>query len=208
MNPLHRSRIIGTAVAMLVVTAAASWPMAARASTRELIVATPSHVALTAPAPGASQTWDMKVTSTTDSPTSLNLEVTGASERLFTGTHPLRLTITDPAGHRVLDTVDIPDVLGARIALPDLPAGASRRMVGTVTLPLAAGNRYEGADGSLRLRFRAQANEAPADSTGPGIALPDTGAPAFLAAAAALAIVTLTAGFVLVVSSKKKENHA
>lgn len=128
----------------------------------DLIDATPARVAIEAPAPGHSQEWQMSVVSVTDSAVPLQVRVEGAADRLFSGDHPLLLRIAEPGG-RVLVEGPVADVLGRTVPLDPLPAGATYTLVGSVTLPAEAGNDYQGADGSLTVRFTATADSVADD---------------------------------------------
>lgn len=195
------------AVAATCVACAAALTAAAPASAEHgaLIDATPAEVVLDAPAPGESRTWAMSVTSTTDRTVALDLEITGQSDRLFGGEHPLQITISDPTGRPVLTQTDVAEVIDSSLELTDLSPGASRQLVGTVTLPSAAGNEYQGAGAALRLRFRAETDEVA--KTPSLLALARTG-PAFLVAAGVLAVLSVASGLTLMRYSRKTETHA
>lgn len=142
-------------------------PAAVAAPSADLIEATPAQVRVRTPAPGHAEEWRMSVVSRTDGPVALALRVDGASDGLFTGAHPLELRLAEPGG-RVLLEAPVADVLGGRVPLDDLPAGAAYELVGTVTLPEDAGNEYQRASGALTVRFTATADD-PAPGPGSGV---------------------------------------
>lgn len=195
--------ILLTALFMALVQAAG-----ASATPADLIESTPTSVAIDAPAPGETQSWDMSVRNVVDSPLPLGLEISGQSDVLFSGPTPLELTVKTSDGATVVERVPVSQVLGKSLTLPQLQTGKSYDLVGTVTLPKAADNSYQGANGTLKFRF-VTSLEGPAvkpatPAAGPGLA--QTGlnnlVPVLMAA-----VVLLVIGLVLVVARRKNSAH-
>lgn len=193
--------ILLTAVFMALVQAGG-----ASATPADLIESTPTSVAIDAPAPGETQSWNMSVRNVVDSPLPLGLEISGQSDVLFSGPTPIELTVKTPDGATVVERVPIGEVLGRSLALPELQGGASYNLIGTVTLPRAAGNAYQGAGGILKFRFISTADRpgvVPIDqvpdkpAAGPGLAY--TGLNNLLPVVATAAVLlAVGAGFLLI----------
>ncbi|HEY0187620.1 MAG TPA: hypothetical protein VGC67_09050 [Cellulomonas sp.] len=177
MNAAHHLRVAaGAVVAVLALLLPAS---AAAADDSDLIVVAPAAVELVAPAPGHSTSWVVTVSRTAGaagSPLALWLSVTGADGPLLHGDHPLHLTVTESDGTVVLDTSEVASVLGQHIPLADLDGSTS--LTATASLPAAAGNEYQGADGAVRLTVTAEApvgsevHAVPDEGTASGVTSP------------------------------------
>lgn len=180
----------------------------ALATTTDLIDSTPTSVAIDAPAPGESQKWNMSVRNVAGSSVPLGLEITGQSDVLFSGPAPLELTVRTIDGATVVERAPVQDVLGRSLRLPELAAGASYNLVGTVTLPREADNTYQGASGSLKFRFVTSIDRPDlrpqAPVAGPDLAYTGLGNLMPLAGAAAL---LLAIGFGLILVRRKKSVH-
>lgn len=179
----------------------------ASAVTSDLINATPTAVAIDAPAPGETLTWKMSVTNSVDAPLPLGLEITGASDVLFSGATPMELSVKTLDGATVVERVPVGKVLGQSLQLPELQVGKSYDLVGAVTLPREAGNSYQGASGNLKFRFVTSLDKpgvSPAPVTGPNLA--NTGMNNLLPVAiAAIALLVIGIGFVVI--RRKSSSH-
>lgn len=183
--------------------------VAASAVTSDLINSTPASVAVDAPAPGEVQTWKMSVSNSLDAPLPLGLEITGASDVLFSGATPMELSVRTLDGATVVERVPVGKVLGRSLQLPELQAGKTYDFVGALTLPREAGNSYQGASGNLKFRFvtsldKPEVNLAP-PITGPNLA--NTGMNNLLPVViVAVALLVIGLGFVVV--RRKSSSHA
>lgn len=177
---------------------------AATASAADLIDPGSTTVSLEAPAPGESQAFDLSVTSLTETAVPLEITVLDLSGRLTDGPAPVELELVDDQGASVLPATSAAALPGTTLDLPDLAPGSTYHLTGVLTLPRAAGDEYQGADGELVLRFQVPTDRA-ADSDprgleraaavrpqepGPLPGLASTGAQVW-AAAAALVLVLL-----------------
>lgn len=204
MIALHSGRALVIIVAAVFLTLVQA--VGASAAPADLIESTPTSVAIDAPAPGESQSWNMSVRNVVDSPLPLGLEISGQSDVLFSGPTPVELSVKTSDGATVVERVAIGEVLGRSLALPELKGGASYNLIGTVTLPREAGNSYQGAGGTLKFRFVSSVDRpsvAPIDpvqntpAAGPGLAY--TGLNNLLpVAAAAAALLAVGAGLLLI----------
>lgn len=183
------STVLGTALLLIPATSASAEPA-------DLVEADPVAVSIQAPAPGETQTFDLTVRSVTDTAVPLVLTVAGTSGGLLSGPTPVEITLTDDAGDPVLEPTPADVLLGSTLDLPELAAGAGYHLTGSVTLPLAAGDEYQGADGQVVFQIQA-ATDSPTTgtaSTTPGAATPSrlatTGATVAGAVAALAALVT------------------
>lgn len=180
----------------------------ASAVTSDLINATPTSVAIDAPAPGETQTWKMSVSNSVDSALPLGLEITGASNVLFSGATPMELSIKAADGVTVVERVPVGKVLGQSLQLPELQVGKTYDLVGSVTLPREAGNSYQGASGNLKFRFVTSLDKPAVTPVSPisGPNLANTGMNNLLPVGiAAVALLVLGLGFVLV--RRKDSSH-
>lgn len=199
-----RALVAVCAAAFLVLSQA----VGASATTTDLINAASTTIAIEAPAPGESQSWNMSVNNAVDSPLPLGLEITGQSAVLFSGPAPMELTVKTPDGVTVVERVPVSQVLGKSLTLPELQSGKSYDLVGTVTLPRAADNSYQGANGTLKFRFvtslEQPAVKPTAPATGPGLA--QTGLNNLFPVLTAAAVL-LVLGLGLVVARRKSSTH-
>jgi len=200
--------ILFTAVFLALVQAAG-----ASAAPADLIESTPTSVAIDAPAPGETQSWNMSVRNVVDSPLPVGLEISGQSDVLFSGPTPIELTVKTSDGATVVERVPIGEVLGRSLTLPELKGGASYNLIGSVTLPREAGNAYQAAGGILKFRFVAMADRpgiVPSDPVPDkpvaGSSLAYTGLNNLLpVAAAAAALLAVGAGLLL--TRRKNSAH-
>ncbi|MEV8149725.1 hypothetical protein AB0O52_16480 [Arthrobacter sp. NPDC080073] len=177
----------------------------ASAVASDLIDTAPTAIVLDAPAPGESQVWNMSVKNVAGSPVPLSLEITGRSDVLFSGAAPMELTINTPDGTAVVERIRVGEVLGRTITLPELQAGASYSLVGTVTLPRVADNSYQGASGHLKFHFVSsidRPNVTP-DKPASGPDLANTGLRNLIPVGVAAAVL-LAVGFGLILRSSKE----
>jgi LPXTG-motif cell wall-anchored protein len=122
----------------------------------DLITATPDVVVVKAPAPGHSQTWEMKVRNNTDRPLPLFLEIRFTGDDLLVhGPTPLVLTVDTPDG-RPLGEAALGQLPSSPTSLPDLPGGSTYVLHGTVSLPREAGNEYQRLSGKLTFEFTSE----------------------------------------------------
>jgi len=184
--------LIGTALLILPATSASAEPA-------DLIDADPVAVTVQAPAPGETQSFDLAVTSVTDTTVPLVLTVVGSSGGLLSGPTPVEITLTDDDGTRVLEPTRADELLGATLDVPDLAAGAGYHLTGSVTLPSAAGNEYQGADGRVVFRFQVE-TDSPITSTVDPSPAPGASAPSGLATTGATVAAAVTAVAVLVMT--------
>lgn len=191
----------------------------ADAAEADLIDPGSTRVVLEAPAPGEAQPFDLSVTSVAERPVALELTVLELSGRLSGGPTPVELTLTDDHGTTVLPRTGAAALPGTTLVLPDLAPGTTYHLDGVLTLPLTAGDEYQGAGGELVLRFQVPADRAADGSPGglepggaarprapgplPGLAT--TGVQVSVAAAAALVLMVL--GSVLV-RRRRRSPHA
>jgi hypothetical protein len=183
-------------------------PAGASAIAADLIDAAPTSLVLDAPAPGESQNWDMSVKNLVDSPVPLALEISGRSDVLFSGAAPMELTVNTPDGTAVIERIRVGEVLGRTITLPELQAGASYNLVGTVTLPRSADNSYQGASGNLKFHFVTsidRPNVTP-DKPASGSDLANTGLGTLIPIGVAAALL-LAVGLCLILVRRKKPAH-
>ncbi|WP_157000628.1 LPXTG cell wall anchor domain-containing protein [Leucobacter komagatae] len=127
----------------------------------ELIEATPARVSIAVPAPGHSAQWDMSVSNLTDTEYPLTLHVSGASDRLFGGAHPLELELTDPRTGDVIYSGPAGESIDAAILVPPLPARGEYQLAGTLSMPRDAGNEYQAASGQMVFEFRVLGDDEP-----------------------------------------------
>ncbi|MDQ1129965.1 hypothetical protein [Microbacterium sp. SORGH_AS_0888] len=193
-----RSRIVLT-IAVAVASLGAPAPVLAD-TPADLITATPASIAVDAPAPGQSRSWDIDVDNLTSDVVTLDLALAGRADVLFGGPTPLHLTIAEKESGTVLVTGSTADLLDRTFDLPDLSGAERYRLVGTVTLPAEAGDAYQAQAGRLDLRFVATRPEPAA----PGMLAITGGLLAPALVAAALAAVGLLGGATLVVRSRRK----
>lgn len=204
----HRAGAGTVLAAALLVLPAAS----ASAEPADLIEARTTAVSLHAPAPGESQTFDLSVTSVTDTTVPLVLTVAGQSGGLLSGPTPVEVALVDDAGGPVLAPSRADKLLGTRLDLPDLAAGAGYHLTGTVTLPADAGDEYQGATGQVVFRFQvatdspATSDPAPAPGAATSSGLATTGAT--VAAAVAAVAVLVTTGAWLLAARRRRSSHA
>ncbi|MCA4134033.1 LPXTG cell wall anchor domain-containing protein [Arthrobacter sp. M4] len=193
--------VIGVAVLTMIQAVGAS-------AAPDLIDAAPTAVAIDAPAPGEAHSWNMSVKNVAGQPVPLGLEITGHSNVLFTGPAPMELTVQTRDGVTVVNKVRVGDVLGRSMTLPELGAGASYDLIGTVTLPREADNSYQGASGNLKFRFVTSVDSPKVTPVSPvkGPDLASTGLGNVLPVAAAAAGL-LALGFALILVRRKKSAH-
>lgn len=168
-------------------------------------------VSIDAPAPGHEQTWDMEVRNTTAAVMPLALEVKGDDAALFSGTNALELTVTTAGGAPVLESTPVEKVLGQTFALPDLPPGQTLELKGTVKLPRAADNSYQGLSGKLKFSFVTMANVGPtsppannnSEANPPLASTGASGLPVVLAGAGVFVLL----GIALVLLRRKQASH-
>ncbi|MBF0720847.1 hypothetical protein [Sanguibacter inulinus] len=141
---------------------------AAPASAADLIDPGTTTVSLEAPAPGESQSFDLSVTSVTETAVPLEITVLDLSGRLTGGAAPVELELVDDQGASVLPTTSAAALPGTTLDLPDLAPGSTYHLTGVLTLPRAAGDEYQGAGGELVLRFQVPTDRA-ADSGPRGV---------------------------------------
>ncbi|MFC6356467.1 LPXTG cell wall anchor domain-containing protein [Luethyella okanaganae] len=165
-----------------------------------LIDATPDAVTLAVPAPGESASWSMTVDNTSGRALPLRLAVSGSSNALFAGANPLLLSAVDGGGRHVYDAVPVGELLGTATELNGLNMGESYVLTGTVSLPLAAGNEYQNAGGTITLRFSTEAN-------GPSTPLASTGAEALPLVALAVGILALGGALIVVSRNKRRASN-
>ncbi|MEZ2389925.1 LPXTG cell wall anchor domain-containing protein [bacterium RCC_150] len=180
----------------------------ASAVASDLIDTAPTSLVIDAPAPGESQNWNMSVKNVAGSPVPLALEITGRSDVLFSGAAPMELTVNTPDGTAVVERIGVGEVLGRTIKLPELQAGASYNLVGTVTLPREADNSYQGASGNLKFHFVTsidRPNVTP-EKPGSGADLANTGLRNLIPVGVAAALL-LALGFGLILVRRKKSAH-
>lgn len=184
----------------------------AHAETADLIDADPVEVVIESPAPGESRSFDLSVLSTTDTTVPIGLTVVDQSGALVAGPTPVEITLTDDAGQTVLESTRADDLLGRTLDLPDLSAGASYHLAGTVTLPVDAGNSYQGADGQIVFRFQASAEPPAGEPSAPALTeavtsrLATTGATVLGAVVAGA--VLLAAGWAMLATRRRRDTHA
>lgn len=199
------SAVLGTALLLLPATSASAAPA-------DLIEADPVAVSVQAPAPGETQSFDLSVTSVTDTSVPLVLTVAGTTGGLLSGPTPVEITLTDDAGGLVLAPTPADVLLGSTIDLPELTAGAGYHLTGSVTLPLAAGDEYQGADGQVVFRFQVATDSPTTGTTSPtpGAAAPSglatTGAT--VAGAVAAVAVLVTTGAWLLAARRRRSSDA
>lgn len=131
----------------------------------DLIDATPTEVAVAAPAPGHSAQWDIEVVNLTDQELPLYVRITGEGAVLG-GATPLNVSVSDAASGNVVVHPLVPGTEGEPVELPRLGAGEDHDLVGTVSLPAAAGNAYQGATGTIHFEFVTSIEE---DTTPPDL---------------------------------------
>ncbi len=191
-------RILAAIVAGILLVLPVAVPAQA---TDSVIDAAPEIASVEAPAPGHSSTWSMSVTNRTDRRLPVGLVVQGADGLLTSGPAPLLVSVSSSDGGQVIDATPAGELLPATVELEPLAPGETRELRGEATLPRAADDRYQGADGRLTFRFTALAGDpAPGAST-----LRRTGGD--LMGGAALLGALLVSGTALVIIGRRRRSQ-